>query len=82
MSALKADRVLVALNVKAKEGVHSHCCQDFGRSECYCRQECQLTPLTRFDRIRICSSLVDPHLRGNNVLHCVENPQVKEMEVF
>ena len=28
----------------------------------------------------IFQSVADPHVRGNNVIHCVEDPQVREMQ--
>ena len=31
-------------------------------------------------RTRISHSVADPHVRGNNVIHCVADPQVWEMQ--
>ena len=31
-------------------------------------------------RTHISQSMADPHVRGNNVIYCVADPQVKEMK--
>ena len=47
-SALKVVGILVAPKATVDRNVNSHCWQDFGSSESYSRQECQLPLLTRF----------------------------------
>ena len=45
---LKVVGILVALKAMVDRNVTSHCRQDFGSSESYSQQECQLPLLTGF----------------------------------
>ena len=67
MSVLKVDRTLAALKATVDWKVNCHCWQDFGSSESYSRQECQLPLLTGFSWLQN-ATLPTPIVYGN---HCV-----------
>ena len=48
MSALKIDKILAAVEATVDRNINCHCWYNFGSSENYSRQECQLPLLQEF----------------------------------
>ena len=74
-SAFKVVGILLVLKATVDKNVNSHCGQDSDSSESYSyRVEMVADPLER-DILNVAG----PHVRGNNVMYCVVDPQVIEM---
>ena len=75
------DRVLVALKAIVDRNYNSHRWQDSGTSERYCYSVKKVEDPPEIEmRTPISHSATDPHVRGNNIIHCVGDPQLKGMK--
>ena len=83
MSILTVEKILVALKAIVERNVNSHRWKDSGILKATAKKAAD--PLEKkIPNIadQHSHSVADPHVRWNNVIHCVADQQVKEMKAM